>query len=550
MTKKLLSLLLAAFMIVTVMAGCQSTQVVYESVDDPNGVVNQEGEEDEENNENEETDETQKVEGGTTARTKRSKTTSGKVVTQAGTNKTRPTRKDDEKLDFKPVADKGADYNVKGTVSIAVDTVRPTDYDAMFDILIDLYPNIDFKFDYWTHSSNDDGREYLTRTMRTKTSANIMWDEAGEIPTYIINGGWIKPITKYVAKDPEAKYIPKNIKADYTYFGELFAVPHQATFETVAFNTKLWDELGLKKSDHPKLEWTMDEYEKLLRKGSAGWNAKKCVAITDLFEAYNRVSFWNATANGGDYGVRGYNYKTGQYEVKYLKQGAIQFRAWREINGVEGWFHKSEIKDVLPGVSDYSAAWGAGRALLEDTLTVYTENWDEKYPNLQWEQWTTPNRDGNMMMHIDHCFITSTTPEKNMDACFQALRFMTYSTNGNLARLTMYEDSQKGKYNLSSHVYHLTTTSPVAVKQFNDLSCTDQVDEYLVANIENSCRYDTFKIVPGLRDADSEWGTAMNEVTDGLDPSGAGLDEPAIRVNKKLKEYQADLKAAFNKYYK
>lgn len=523
-------------MLITVLAGCSSQQVVYE---DEGSYVDDEGD-DTDGEDGEDTD---------TSKTRRTKTTATKKTTKGGSNKTRATKSDKDGLTFTPVADAGANYKVKGTVSIAVDTVRPTDYDAMFDVLLKLYPNIEFKFDYWTHSTNDDAREYLTKTMSTKSTANIIWDEAGEVPTYIMNGGWIKPITKYVAKDPEAKYIPANIKEDYTYFGELFALPHQATFETVSINTKLWDELGLRDKDMPGLEWSQEEYQALLEKGKAGYNKNLCVAITDLFEAYNRVSFWKATAKGGDYGVRGYNYKTGQYEVAYLKEGAKQFRAWREVKGVEGWFHRDEVKDKF-GISSYSGLWAGGKALIDDSGTWQVEKWDDQYPNLKWKQWTAPNKDGKLMMHIDHCFITSTTPDADMDACYQALRFMTFSTNGNLARLTMYDDSQKGKYNLTSHVYYPATTSPAVVKKFNDLKCTDEVDEYLVANIKNSCRYDTFKIVPGLRDADNLWGKAMNNITDGLDPSGAGLDEPSIKVNAKLKEYQTDIKNAFNKYYK
>ncbi len=566
MTKKLLGLLLAALMLVSLMVGCTTEEVVWYS-ESGSGDANQSGDgsNDEDSDADADADADADTNDGSDTKktntkkttTKRQKTTTGKKTTQGKGTKTRATRDAASSLTFTPVADSGANYNVSGKVTIAVDTVRSTDYDAMFDVMLKLYPNIDFVFDYWSHNTNDDGREYLTTRMSTGTAANIMWDEAGEIPSYIMNGGWIKPITSYLAKDPEAANIPANLKANYTYHGNVFAAPHQATFEIVAFNTDLVNKLGIKNSEMPGLEWTMDQYEDLLERGAAGYKQEPaiCVAIGDLFEAYNRVSWWNATASGGNYGVRGLNYATGQYEVKYLKEGAIQFRAWREIPGVEGWVEQAgttqnQLKQKFPTVSGYSALWGAGKAFMDDAGTWQAEKWDEQYPELNFKVWTTPNRDGKLMMHVDHCFITSSTPDSSMEACWQALRFMTFSTNGNLARLTMYEDSQKGKYNLNSHVFYPVTTSATVLKKYNDLSCTNEVDEYMVANIKNSLRYDTFKVVPGLRDSDGEWGLAMNNITDGKDPSGAGLDEPAKKVNAKLKEYQTTMKDACAEYYK
>ncbi len=558
MTKKLLAVLLATLMIFTVMAGCTktTTKEIWVSYSDyeEGGIANNDG--DENIDGDQDSDSADKTKGKTSSKnTKRTKTDATRKVTEATGKKTRGTRAPKDSLNFTPVADAGADYDVKGTVSIAVDTVRPTDYDAMFDVMLDLYPNINFVFDYWTHNTNDDGREYLIKNMATGTAANIMWDEAGEIPTYIINGGWVKPITDYVAKDPEAKYIPANLKSDYTYYGELFAVPHQATFEITAINTKLVEELGIKDSDMPGLEWTIEEYEALLRKGANGFSRGICVGTDVLTEQINRVSSYLAARDHGmGYGHNGYNYATNQIEVNYVIKACNQFRAWRQVAGLEGWYmSQNKTSDGSTNLLDEKlgggALWATNKALLKDTLTVYTENWDTQYPNLHWKQWTTPNIDGNLLMHIDHCFITSTTPDSEMDACYQALRFMTFTTNGNLARLTMYEDSQKGKYSLNSHVYHLTTTSPAAIQKFNNLSCTDEVDEYMVANIKNSSRYDTFKIVPGYRDAWGAWANMRNEVIDGTMEANQ-LVEPVTKINKSLKAYEKTFKEAFDKYYK
>ena len=168
MSKKLLALLLAALMTCSVFAGCSTTKEVIISGDsdtttaddgaDPDNPENPDDNSDD-NNDNKDNNNSGKVSKKKTKKAK--KTTAGKT-----TKARRNDKKGSETMKFTPAADKGANYSVKGTVRIAVDTVRPTDFQAMFDVMEDLYPNVTIKLDKWTHTSNDDGREYLIRTMK------------------------------------------------------------------------------------------------------------------------------------------------------------------------------------------------------------------------------------------------------------------------------------------------------------------------------------------------------------------------------------------------
>ncbi len=534
MAKKMLALVLATLMVLSI-AGCTGPQEVWLSEEIVETV--------------------QKTQDGEKS-TKTKKTTTAKETqnTQAeGSKVTRPSKNEADMLDFTPVEDAGANYDIEGTVSIAVDTVRPTDYEAMFDIMQKLYPNIKFEFDYWQHSQYDDAREYLSTRMKTNTAANIIWDEAGPLPTYL-SQGWIAPITDYVNKDPEAKNIPANIKNDYTYYGELFAVPHQATFEVTVFNTDLLPKINM---DLPKLEWSFDDYQKYLRTAGEFFNQGICVALEDQTETRERIIYYVASESGDRYGAKTYNYKTQEFNANALKTGYKMMREFRLIPGAEGWQQQqsetagTNLLQQKLGVTNYYDCWRTGKALMKDCGTWVVETSMKNY-KFNWKMWTMPNQDGKMMMHVDHCFITKSTPADRMDACYQVLRFMTFTTNGNLARLTMYEDSQEGKYNLNSHIFYPTTTSKEVAKKFNDLTCTNEVDEYLVKNISNCGRADSFKLVPSVEEVytSQDWIDAMNEITDGKDTSGAGLDEPIVKANKKIKENFADFKKDFDKNYK
>lgn len=559
MSKKLLALLLAALMTCSVFAGCSTTRTVIISDDDDvvdsDGDLDddgdgEDGDGDDEDGDTVVTDENGKTKKTTTAKTK--KTTTAKTTTTK-TKKTRDIKGNSDTMKFTPAADAGADYTVKGKIKVAVDTVRPTDFQAMFEVMQQLYPNVEITLDKWTHSTNDDGREYLVKNMKTGTAADIIWDEAGEMPRYI-KEGWVRPITKYVNADPEAGNIPANLKADYTFEGELFAVPHQATFELVAVNTTLYEKLGGKASDLEKYRsnpMTWDEYCALLQLGADGFSKKMCVGITDLFVTHNRYCWWLTSDKSARYSTLALNLDTGNREVSFYQEGAKEFRRLREINGVEGWYtsQQGKLKSELSYSSSYSGLWKAGKALVEDTLTVYVDNWN----NLSFNYVTmpTPTKNGNLMMHIDQCFITSNCSDENMDAAFQLLRFMSYSTNGNLARLSMYEPENAKIYNLNSHVYYPTTNSQAVAEKFNSLDVVNATDKYLFANIKNSKRYDAFKIFPDYRDnmTESKSGTALNNVTDGKDPTASGLAEPTAKFNtlsqaslKTLKESIAKLK--------
>jgi len=539
--KKFFAVLLAALLFVTLMAGCNQTKDYIISVDE-------EGE----------------TEVGDVVKTKvrtRKVTTVGNQQQSADTGKTKyttfqgqatRTRAQGEKssLKYTLLDDAGANYNVKGRVSIAVDTTRPTDSAAMFDVMQDLYPNVQFTFDYWA-STLDRATEYLTTRMATGTAADIIWDDAGNMPFYIKND-WVYPITDYVAKDPEAKNIPANLKKDYTFCGELYAVSSMATFMTLCFNMDLMEQLNLKM---PALEWSLDDMENILRASVKGFNDGACVGMVDLFEIDDIANYYyaNESSSKANYGDFAYNYDTRQVDVQYMYKGLLLFRKWRMMgNGTEGWFaafQRTGDQHLLSqklGVADYTTLWRTGKALMEYSNTGWVDQGvlGVNTP-FTYVQHPCPNKDGNLMFHVNQCWITTAVDEENLDAAFQALRFMTYTTNGNLVRLAMYDDANKGKYALNSSIFYPVTSNKAVLDKFNSLSVTGAFEEYLQKNIPNSRRHDTFKLQP-LEDLQAEFGDWINSVTDGTGTLEQG-EELAAKVNKKIANEWAEFEATVKK---
>ena len=569
--KRLLALLFAATIAVTPLAGCESEKVIWEDVSDStSGAQIADANSDAETS----SDNTESGEASGTASTSASSrkgNTSKKPQkpTASAATSSKKTRQPSGQntIAFQPIADKGANYNVKGTVKIAVDTARTADYDAMFDVMAKLYPNVKIELDYWTHKDVANASEYLTTRAATGTMADIIWDDAGCIASYIMQG-WVYPITKFVNADPEASNIPANLKKDYTYGGELYALPHQANFDTRVFNTDILQKLNLKL---PNMQWTPEEEEKYLKAAAARYPSGLCVGSSTLGDTYGSYSWWLSMKDRSStrWGQFGFNYDTSEMNADYMMKGAQQqykwetmlpgMSAWREWYGTsDATMGKTGALEKYLGVNSYDAAWTSGKALILSANTGLTlrrtNNWKFNYTVMP-----CPNEGGRMPMHVDHCFITSSCSDANIDAAFQLLRFMTYSSNGNLARLSMYDEANKGKYTLNSKLYYPTSSNKDVVAKFNSLKVADATDKYLVANIPNSGRYDASKLIPGFYDTFFQYVAPVlnNTIHHGQNPANTGFREAVAKFNTAIKKTINDMnakikqeQAAFNAKHK
>lgn len=548
MTKKLLAILFAALMVITLLAGCQTTKVYYSSVD---------GEADDEYAEEVITDGTNEKGEKVTrvvTKTKKVKTTKGQAAGNVGGGvATRKTKAQGQAMKYTPVADAGADYSVKGEVTIAVDMFRPTDYDAMFDVMEQLFPNVTIKLDmHQTTDGKDNAGVYLSTRMSTDTAADIVWDDASNVLNYA-DKGWVYPLNDFIRNDPEAKYIPANLRNDYTYDGYLYALPHQAVFEVTVFNNNLLSQAGLKL---PALDWGYADYAKYLEAGKNLYSKGLAVAVPSFGAVFDKRYAWACALQkdpNGNYGAYGINMNKLSFDEHTLKETATQINNWRKTEGVEGYYMSisktggiSDLQNKL-GISKYGTLFDVGKALMFDTQDskIYT-NYRNKW-KFDYTMWPAPTVNGRQGVHVDHCVITTNCDKANLPAAWQLLRFMTYSTNGNLARLSMYKTENKKLYALNSRLYYPTTTNPTVVKAFEGLPSATNVDKYMLSCLSKSGRIDAYKLIPNYNQNWANCGveTAFQQLKNGT--GGGDLNEAVDDLNKLMQKEVSTARASAKK---
>lgn len=522
-------LVMLAMLNVLNLASCKSNSA------DVSSVVSKSSESNLESDSEEET----KEQSSSTASTNNLSVTASQNTRSKRTSKTTSTksRKKGELVVDGQGKDPFVNYQVKGDVTVAIDTARPTDYEALFDVFSKYYPNVNITYDYFMHTGdNDNASEYLTARASAGKMPDIVYDEAGSLPLYI-SQGWIKPLDSFVKNDPDYKNVPQAIKDSYTFKGKLFALPHQAQFEVMVLNLDAMDELNIKV---PALDWTLEDFEALLKAGTNN----KYSGIDEMFGIPDRVSGLYAK----DAAYYGYNVKTRKYSMLNTLGEALKFqRKLRDYPGLEGWWMRQGATNIVD--SDYAKKFGTSNLddnrmafKLGKTITQYYGTWQApalkntlKFNFVLWPFPQHKDFKGRMPVHIDHCFMTSSA--KNTDAAFALLRYVTYSTEGNIARLSMYDKVNKGKYALNNSLYYPVVTSSKVIEKFESLPGVTEVDKYLLKNIGNSYRADCFKFVPDFRKIHTQIiSPAMDQVSDGIKIPEEVLPEAERKANEAIQK--------------
>lgn len=438
--------------------------------------------------------------------------------------------------------DPNANYKVSGKVSVAVNTNRPTDYEAMFEAFQAVYKDVDLEIRYF--SDGDKSLDYILKQASINKLPDVVFDDAASVPTYIAQG-LAYPLDDFVKNDPDIKYVSNEILDSYRYGNKLFALPNSIHFSCVMINLDIVKKLNLKM---PSLSWTVDEMVAFLKAGTTS----EYSGCEQLFGNYT-IAAQLCPIYDKTVGLYGYDHKNGKFNLTSMTMGQQLMADLRKIEGLEAFslrmsgIDKYTAKFGNSNTSDTRMALKLGKTLVEfDSGTWEDPNLGNfKFDNCLWPY--PQSEEGRMPIHVDHSMMMKTA--KNPEAAFQLLRFITYSSEGNLARLSMYDKANAGKYVLSSRMYFPVSSHPDVVAKFNSLELPEQY-KYMYSNVSKCYRADPKKYMVDFEDviktATEEW----NKVQDGLADATSTNASMEKKLNSKLAKSLEDFNAKIEKNYK
>ena len=438
--------------------------------------------------------------------------------------------------------DKNANYKVKGKVSVAVNTNRPTDYEAMFEAFQAVYKDVDLEIRYF--SDGDKSLNYILKQASINKLPDVVFDDAASVPTYVAQG-LAYPLDNFVKNDPDIKYVSNEILDSYRYGNKLFALPNSIHFSCVMINLDIVEKLNLKM---PSLSWTVDDMVKFLKAGTT----KEYSGCEQLFGNYT-IAAQLCPIYDKNVGLYGYDHKNGKFNLTSMTKGLQLMTDLRKIEGLEAFslrmsgIDKYTAKFGNSNTSDTRMALKLGKTLVEfDSGTWEDPNLGNfKFDNCLWPY--PQSEKGRMPIHVDHSMMMKTT--KNPEAAYQLLRFITYSSEGNLARLSMYDKANKGKYVLSSRMYFPVSNHPEVVAKFNSLDLPEQY-KYMYKNIGKSYRADPKKYMVDFEDVIKTATPEWDKVADGLADATSTNASMEKKLNTKLSNTLKDFNAKIAKNYK
>ncbi|MBQ8804465.1 MAG: extracellular solute-binding protein [Tyzzerella sp.] len=444
----------------------------------------------------------------------------------------------------------GTDSNVevnteiKGEITVGINSYRNSDFEAICEAFKAQYPNVEVK-PILFETTKDDAVEYLTsQSMAEKDLPDVMFDDAGSLPTYIQNG-WMYPLTSFVENDADWEKVPQNIRDNFTYNGNIYALPQTIHSNVLVVNEDLVEEMNV---DLPEYDWTWDDFTEFIK---ACTNATYS-GVDDMSKMYN----WIPGAMTDGHTVGGYNYDTKSFNLEAVRTYVNYFLELQKLNGVEVYSlygasngGESAYVKKFGNISGTNAPFLAGKVASTFVGTWDYATYNKKDLDFNWEFYPIPQTTaGRVPIHVDYCWMTTSIAEENVEAAWAFLRYVTYSKEGNIARLTTYdEDHITDDMN---YVYYIpVTTDEEVLAKFESLPyVTDQI-LYIFDNLENGYINDPEKTVPGIETL--VWGDigvlAFESMT-GRDDFSSKMKDAETKANAEMAAYWKTFEDALAKF--
>lgn len=429
-------------------------------------------------------------------------------------------------------------YQTTGKVVVATNAGRTTDTYTLLENFNNYYPNIEVEFVYYETTTT----EYLTAQSATGNMPDVIMDDADEI-YYYVSQGWVYPLNEFVKDDEDFTYVPDSIVDSYTYLDSLYALPMQVHFNTILINRDLLDELNM---DMPELDWTTDDYRDFLKDGT---NAK--YSGTEILWSVDEIM----AGAMSDYGYYGFDLDTKTFHMTDSWVDAVNLMVeLRSYPGLEAWSLRNTSPDIE--TSDYAAKFGNADLadnhmafkmgkILSDPRGTWDMNWLSTDLSFDWVLWPWPSdttEDGegaSLPMHVDCSLVMSSAQDP--EAAFEFVRYVTYSEEGNLERISAYETGDTDDYTLNNLYYIPATNHPTVSERWKELECVDEGVAFMYDNMKSSFRADLSKIVPGWSQVNNEYLSPRgNEVRDSIADAASVAAELDKLATNAIKDYWDD----------
>lgn len=442
--------------------------------------------------------------------------------------------------------DSNAEVNteVKGTISVGINSYRSSDFDAICEAFEKQFPNVEIDAVYF-ESNTDDAVEYLTaQSMAEKKLPDVMFDDAGSLPTYIQNG-WMYPLTSFVEEDADWEKVPQNIRDNFTFGENVYALPQTIQSNVLMVNEDLVEEMNV---DLPKYDWTWDDFTEFIK----ACTNDTYTGVNDMSKMYN----WIPGAMTEGHTIGGYNYETKEFNLEAVRTYVNYFLELQKLNGVEAY---SLYGTNNGGTSAYVQKFGKVGTMDEAFATgkiasMFTGTWAYAQYNNQdldfsWEFYPIPQTTaGRVPIHVDYCWMTTSIAEENVEAAWEFLRYVTYSKEGNLARLTTYDEEHISD-DMNFAYYIPVTMDKDVIEKFESLPYVTEQILYIHENMENGYMNDPEKTVPGIETL--VWGDigklAFESMT-GRDDFTSKMMDAQTKANAEMKGYWDTFNTALAKF--
>lgn len=434
--------------------------------------------------------------------------------------------------------------DIKGTVTVGVNSYRNSDIVAICEAFQKQYPNVEVK-PVLFESTTDDATEWLTSMkMADKTIPDIIFDDAGSIPTYIQNG-WMYPLTALVEGDAGYDAVPQNVKDNFTYNGNVYALGQTMHSNALIINEDLVEEMNV---DLPEYDWTWDEFTEFIK----ACTSSAYSGVEDLSRSYN----WMPGAMTDGCSITGYQYDTNTFNLEAVRKYVNYYFDIAKLNGVEA---TSLKQNSASGQSDYTKKFGdvsgtdaafiAGKVACTFTGTWSYATWNQKELEFNWDFYPVPQCvEGRVPLHVDYCWMTTDVKEENLEATWTFLRYVTYSKEGNLARLTTYDEDHITD-DMNQVYYMPCTTDKDVVAKFESLPYVTDSILYIYKNFENGYLGDPEKTVPGFEAVEYPIiGRLAYESVTGRDDFSSKMMDAQAKANAEIANYQKIFDDALAKF--